>query len=277
MSMQELTSTNKLQELSINSEKGQYTVWQILGICLAGGAPMWLLGWVAYLSMSTGLSPMGAGLLRIKLLTSGLIWEFVLTIIILYREEGNIRWSTVSRRLRLNYPVSSVTGQANQALWWWVVPLSVLVAFIGMALRPMLVNFMGVLFPWLSTFINTFESKTMYAPELRAQWVGAWGWLALIFVQNLFNSVLGEEFLFRGLLLPKMRGVFGKWDWVANGVIFGCYHLHQPWGIPSSILTGLIYAFSAKRFGTTWFSVILHSGQAVFTLFLILGLVLGLA
>jgi membrane protease YdiL (CAAX protease family) len=99
----------------------------------------------------------------------------------------------------------------------------------------------------------------------------------LIFVQSLFNAALGEEFLFRGVLLPKMEGVFGKWDWFANGVIFGLYHIHQPWGIPSSILTGLIYAFSAKRFRTTWFSIILHSGQSIVMLFLILGLVLGLA
>jgi membrane protease YdiL (CAAX protease family) len=74
-----------------------------------------------------------------------------------------------------------------------------------------------------------------------------------------------------------MHGRFGKWDWVANGLIFGFYHLHQPWGILPSVLTGLIYAFSARRFHTSWFSIILHSGQTVFMLFLIFGLVLGLA
>jgi CAAX protease family protein len=96
-------------------------------------------------------------------------------------------------------------------------------------------------------------------------------------VNALFNTFLGEEFLFRGVLLPRMEGVFGRWDWVANGVIFGFYHLHQPWGILSSVLSGLIYAFSAKRFRSNWFPIILHSGQSVYLLFLILGLVLGLA
>ena len=277
MSTQQLTTRSNLQQVSVDDRKDQYTLWQTLGIWLAGGAPMWLLGWVAYPALSADLPPMQAGLLRIKLLTVGLIWEFVLAMMIIYREEGNLRWTTVSRRLRLNHPISSTTGQTNKVLWLWVIPLSALVAFIGMALRPMLVDFMKTVFPFLAVFINNFESKAMYTPELRAQWVGAWGWLGLIFVQNLFNSMLGEEFLFRGVLLPKMQGVFGKWDWVANGVVFGFYHLHQPWGIPSSILTGLIYAFSAKHYRTTWFSIILHSGQAIFTLFLILGLVLGLA
>jgi membrane protease YdiL (CAAX protease family) len=35
----------------------------------------------------------------------------------------------------------------------------------------------------------------------------------------LFNTVLGEELLFRGLL-PRIQGAFGLWDWVANGLLF---------------------------------------------------------
>jgi len=39
---------------------------------------------------------------------------------------------------------------------------------------------------------------------------GEWGWFAVIVVLAVFNTVLGEELLFRGLLLPRMRGVFGR-------------------------------------------------------------------
>ena len=75
-----------------------------------------------------------------------------------------------------------------------------------------------------------------------------------------------------------MHGVFGKWDWVANGVLFGLYHLHQPWSILASIIDGVfLFAFPARRFRSTWMAIILHSLQSVFFLFLILGLVLGLA
>jgi hypothetical protein len=34
----------------------------------------------------------------------------------------------------------------------------------------------------------------------------------------------------------------------------------------------LLYAFTAQRYRSTWFSIILHSGQSLFFLFLILGL-----
>ena len=49
---------------------------------------------------------------------------------------------------------------------------------------------------------------------------------------------------------------------VANGVLFGFYHLHQPWGIPGSVVSGL-YAFPTWRFRSTWMGVIVHSAQSV--------------
>jgi len=54
-----------------------------------------------------------------------------------------------------------------------------------------------------------------------------------------FNAVLGEELLFRGLLRPRMRAVFGRRDWVANGVLFTVYHLHVAWVMPATLVEGI--------------------------------------
>lgn len=276
MATQEITAMNIRQALSTSVAKDQYTLWQILGIWLAGGAPMWLLGWVAYPALSAGLSPVDAGLLRLKLLTVGLIWQFVLAMIILYREEGNIRLRTISRRFWLNQPVSPETGATKKALWWWLIPLILLLALLEIGLRSALVNLWTAIFPFFAEPAG-YDAAVLFTPELRSQWVGAWGLLGLFVVTATFNTFLGEEFLFRGVLLPKMRGVFGRWDWVANGLLFCLYHLHQPWGILATLPGDLIFAYSGKRFRSNWFPIILHSGQSVFFLFLILGLVLGLA
>ena len=91
MQTEQTTSTNE-----------QYTLWQILLIWLAAGVPMWLLGWVVYPALSKGLSTADAGLMRLRLLTISLIWQFVLSLIILYREEGNIRLETIRRRFWLH-------------------------------------------------------------------------------------------------------------------------------------------------------------------------------
>jgi membrane protease YdiL (CAAX protease family) len=107
--------------------------------------------------------------------------------------------------------------------------------------------------------------------------VGAWWFFGLFVVFAVFNSILGEELLFRGVLLPKMEGVFGRWSWVANGVLFGFFHIHQPWGIAGSVISGVLYAFPSWRFRSTWMGVIVHSAQNVYAAFLVLGVVLGLA
>jgi membrane protease YdiL (CAAX protease family) len=268
---------NPGQELSVpDQETSQYTLSQILSIWLAAGTPMWLLGWVAYPVLSAGLLPVEAGLLRIKLMTVGLIWQFVLALIILYTEEGNIHWSTIRRRFWLNHPVSPKTGQKDNRLWWLLIPLILLNIAQELGLAPFLNDLWIKALPFLAE-PEGYSPAILFAPELRALWIGAWDLLALQVVLSIFNTFLGEEFIFRGVLLPRMRGVFGRWDWVANGVAFGLYHLHQPWGLPGNILHGLLLAFTGKRYRSNWFPIILHSGQSIYFIFLILGLVLGLA
>ena len=262
--------------VEVQHETDQYTLWQILGIWLAAGAPMWILGWVVYPALSQNLSVVDAGLLRIKLLTVGLIWQLVLSMLILYREEGNIRIETIRRRFWLNNPVSPKTGQKNNWLWWLLIPLMLLNVALELGLAPFLNDLWIKVLPFLAE-PQGYSPAILFAPELRALWIGAWNLLALQVVLSLFNNFLGEEFLFRGALLPKMKGVFGRWDWVANGVLFGLYHLHQPWGLPGNIPSGLLLAFTGKRYHSNWFPIILHSGQSVYFVFLILGLVLGLA
>ena len=107
---------------------------------------------------------------------------------------------------------------------------------------------------------------------------GAWWFFALFVVSGIFNTILGEEFLFPGVLLPKMERVFGRWELGSKRVLFGFYHPHQPWGIPGSIISGVfLYAFPSWHFRSTWMGVIVHSAQSVSFAFLILGVVLGLA
>ena len=276
MAKEQFSPAREQERLTLEQEKSQYTFGQIIGIWLAAGAPMWILGWLVYPALSQDLATVDAGLLRIKLFTLGLIWQFILSMLILYREEGNIRIRTIRRRFWLNNPVSPKTGQKNNWLWWLLIPLMLLNIALELGLAPFLSDMWTRLFPFLAEPPG-YSPAVLFAPEVRSLWIGAWNLLALQVVLSLFNTFLGEEFIFRGILLPRMNGVFGKWDWVANGVLFGLYHLHQPWGLPGNILSGLLYAFPGKRYQSNWFPILLHSGQSFYFIFLILGLVLGLA
>jgi membrane protease YdiL (CAAX protease family) len=241
---------------------------------------MGILGWIVAPALTPDIqsNPVGAVVTRTGTLTLGLIWLFVLTVIMVYREEGDVRWTTLRRRLRLNTPRDPHTGEPRRTLWLWALPLVILIALWELALVPQLNHLWTSLFPFLAEPSGFTFGSALASPAVRGQFVGAWGILALLALNALFNAFLGEELLFRGVLLPRMNTVFGRWDWLANGVLFGMYHLHQPWGMLGNIGAGaLLYALPARQFRSTWMSVIVHSVQSVYFLFLILGLVLGLA
>jgi CAAX protease family protein len=89
-----------------------------------------------------------------------------------------------------------------------------------------------------------------------------------------FNTVLGEELLFRGLLLPRMRRAFGRGDWAANGVLFAGYHLATPWLIPWTLLIDTFaLAWPSRRYQSAWVGIVVHSSQSVFFALIILTLV----
>ena len=274
-----MASEPAVQGASSEWQDEQYSLAKILAIWALAAVPMGVLGWIAFplLAPDSGSDPLGFGVTRLVLLALGLVWLFVLSMIIVHREEGNLRWTTVKRRLRLNAPQDPTTGEPRARLWLWVVPFLVAVAVVELVLNTPLENAWVSVFPFLAEPQGYSPDAIFESREILRRLEGAWWFFALFVIQAAFNTVFGEEFLFRGVLLPKMEGVFGRGSWVANGVLFGLYHVHQPWGIPNSVLTGLLYTFPAYRYRSTWMSIVLHSAQSVYIAFLVLGVVLGLA
>ena len=257
----------------------QYSLAKILGIWALAAVPMGILGWVVYpaLTPNREADPLGAAITRTILLAAGLAWQFVLAMFIVYREEGDLRWTTIRRRFWLNAPLDPKTGEPRRRLWLWLIPLVALFFADMQGYGPVLSNLWQQVLPFLAPppGFNPFD-LLFASPELQAQLVGAWGFYGLLLVLAVFN-ILGEEFLFRGVLLPKMEGVFGKWDWVANGVLFAVYHLHEPWFLLNHVVGGIVlFALPARRFRSTWLAIIVHSMQFVIMLPMILMVVLGL-
>src|SRR5215203_698915 len=252
----------------------QYSLAKILGIWALAAAPMGILGWIVFplLALDFDSDPLAFGVTLLVLIALGLVWLFVLSMIIVRREEGDLRWATVKRRLRLNVPREPVTGQPRARLWLWIVPFLVAVAVVELIQGSPLANAWASVFPSLAEpagygFDSIFESQ-----QILAGLEGAWWFLALFVIFAVFNTILGEEFLFRGVLLPKMEGVFGRGSWVANSILFALYHVHLPWVIPNPFLTGLLYTYPAYRYRSTWMSIILHSAQSVYFALLVLGI-----
>jgi membrane protease YdiL (CAAX protease family) len=242
----------------------QYSLRQTLGVWAAAALPMGVLAWVGapWLGDRLGGNNSFAAALFLCL-TAGLVWQFVLVLLLVRRELGGLQWSRVRDALWLQPPRDPKSGRAGGRVWWW--------ALLFVLLFGLLQIVPGIHSPASRDFA-TFVGSDRGADFFR----GAWAWFAVVVVYNIFNTVLGEELLFRGLLLPRMRGAFGRWDWVANGVLFGLYHLHQPWGIPRSLVDGIfLLAFPSRRWQSAWMGIIVHSGQTLFVVTIILVLVLA--
>jgi membrane protease YdiL (CAAX protease family) len=254
----------------------QYSLRKILLIWVAAAAPMGVLGWIIAPALSRGSA--NPGTVRVAALTLGLIWQFALVLILLAHEGSSWRWSDIRQRLWLRQPSSEKGGRTDRRLWWWLIPVVVLTVLYEMQVIGVVDRLWVSLFPALAEPPGFSLGAILGSPEAKAQMVGAWGFYWLFMVNALFNTVIGEELLFRGLLLPRMARTFGKWDWVGNGLLFGFYHWHQPWVFMGAAIEGaFLFAFPTRRFKSAWFGVIAHSGQTVFFAFLLLGLVLGLA
>jgi len=253
----------------------QYSLWAILGVWAAAAFPGGILAW----GVTPLVGPIAGSSVntRFIMITIGLIWQFLFVLVMVRREAGNLRWSTLWQRLWLTTPRNPTTGKPQARLWWWALPFVILFALNNSPLSPG--NYLNDLWVKALPFFNETQATnlSLYLTSHKADLVGAWWFLALFLVSALFNTVLGEELLFRGLLLPRMQGAFGRWDWIVNAIIFGFYHLTEPWNIPGSIVAGLLFAWPSRRFRSSWMGIVIHSAQSVFLGVLILGIVLGKA
>lgn len=237
----------------------QYGRRAVLAIWAAAALPMAALSWIVAPALADGT---GAGSLIRPLLvcmTAGLVWQFVLVAGLVGYEQRSLRWSRLREALWLRSPRSPSTGRVGGRVWLVLIPLIAGFAIEGLLALP------APLSRDLGEFLSSDAGKAMFD--------GSWLWFGLVMAMLVFNTVLGEELLFRGVLLPRMSGAFGDRDWVANGVLFATYHLHMPWAIPTALLDTFWLSYSSKRYRSTWIGIAVHSTQSVVVAVLVLTLV----
>lgn len=244
-----MTSTILKSSTPVDVDIPQYSKARVLAIWAAAALPMGALSWIVAPAIANDDNNVAV---LIGCLTAGLVWQFVLVLLL----NG-----FSLRRLWLQRP-STPDGRRGGRLWLWVLPF--VLGFAALQFVPF----------HLPTVASHDFGALLGSDDGRGLLHGNWGLYALLLVMMIFNTVLGEELLFRGLLLPRMRTAFGRADWVANGFLMGVYHLHQPWSIPSSIIAGLLMAYPTKRWRSAWMGIIVHSGQSVFLAAATLALVL---
>jgi membrane protease YdiL (CAAX protease family) len=235
----------------------QYSRGMVLTVWAAAAVPMAVLAWVVAPAVAgDGASRERFFVTLLSALTFGLLWQAVLVLILVMRERRDPSWTNVRDRLWLRPPRTA--SRRGGRLWWWVLVFALALAALDMA--PF-----GPTGPAGRSFGLFLDSDAG-----RETFHHAWWLYALVAFELFLNTVVGEELLFRGLLLPRMKGAFGRADWLVNGVLFGVYHLHEPWVIPNAIVTGFLCAGPSRRYRSALMGIAIHSVESVFFLVVLL-------
>jgi membrane protease YdiL (CAAX protease family) len=100
------------------------------------------------------------------------------------------------------------------------------------------------------------DSAADVFPDVQLE--GNFGFVLLYLAIGLVFNIVGEEIYYRGYLLPRMRGVFGRADWVVNGILFTLKHVYQRWLYPGILVGGLSFAFAFGPLGSLPLAMVYH-------------------
>ena len=192
----------------------------------------------------------------------GMMWQFVVSLAVLRHELGGLHWPTLKSgsgsicravRALADHERCCSCGHCRPSqpmAWAYIWPPG-----------------------WMLRGPTGYQPSTSPRANAQAladpQFQGQWWILGMALTSMIFNYILGEELLFRGVLLPRMAGVFGRWDWVANTVLFGLYHVHKIWAWPSMIAGSFGIAWAARRYRSFWMGVIVHGLEGFFIVLLV--------
>lgn len=213
-------------------------------------AGFWLLmPWLISLGMLSYYAYLiGIGIPLAVLLALSFVWM---------RLEGfHISMATLRDRLRLK----PMTGKA----WLWSLGALLagsVIGFIGVSQLSGLLIRSGII-PIPGTIPGFMDPTSMTDPMqaydiavggLRGNWLPFIG-LLIVFIFN----ILGEEFWWRGIVLPRQERAFGKWTWVLHGVMWAFFHIFKWWDVLNLLPITLALSFVCSRLKNTTPGIVIH-------------------
>jgi membrane protease YdiL (CAAX protease family) len=173
-----------------------------------------------------------------------------------YQLEGNpLTWSAFKERFRL----LPMTGHD----WLWTTMLFAVVgaaymlfadvsrAMVAHGWLPLPAYIPRVIDPRLSWMLETTNTPL---------WKTTQDWWAsvIITVPLLFANIIGEEFWWRGYILPRQELALGKFTWLVHGILWTLFHAIKYWDWLALLPICLGIAYMAQHLKNTWPGIITH-------------------
>jgi len=171
----------------------------------------------------------------------GIFLPLIITgIVILYSEGYKITKATWSGRLRFR----KIT---IRDLVWNIVGLILVGVLSGLILK--VLELVAGKFDHSPSFMS-------FEPLTKGRY-----WLLLVWFPYWILNILGEEFLWRGVMLPRQEIAFGKYTWLIHGFGWGLFHIAFGWQLSITLIPLIfIQSYIVQKTKNSWNGVILHGG-----------------
>jgi len=193
---------------------------------------------IPYLSETTGQESI---LFWFLVAGFGVFIPLIITGILILRTEGfRISKNTWANRLRFR-KISK-----NDIIWCAA-------GFILVAV------FSGLIMKVLELIIGKFDHSPAFMsfePLTKGRY-----WLLAIWLPYWILNILGEEFIWRGVMLPRQEIAFGKYTWLIHGSGWLIFHLAFGWQLLITLIPLIfIQSFIVQKTKNSWIGVIMHGG-----------------
>jgi membrane protease YdiL (CAAX protease family) len=158
----------------------------------------------------------------------------------MYTAEGNAwSWTAMRKRLRIT---KLTAGQ-----WWatFFVFLFVLGTYLGLLA-------LGTR-EWIAEYIPVPDWYRDSGGSIEGMYWLIWARLGLLVL-----NVMGEEILWRGLILPRQEAAHGRWAWLIHGVQWTLYHAWKPWELLMLLPGCIAYAILGQWTKSTTPGIVIH-------------------
>jgi membrane protease YdiL (CAAX protease family) len=83
-------------------------------------------------------------------------------------------------------------------------------------------------------------------------------WIIIVYFIGWFFNIFGEEFLWRGIILPRQTLKYGNKVWIYHGLIWTLWHFFWKWNIIAIFPFSMAISYCAYKRKNTWIPIFAH-------------------
>jgi membrane protease YdiL (CAAX protease family) len=192
---------------------------------------------IPFMSNQTGLEPVVFWFIVAGL---GLFFPMLVVAFFTIKSEG-LKLEIDSWRDRLRF------RKMNKADWLWSLFSVISIGVLSLAIIKLLESILGK--------VESHPPFMYFEPLTPGRY-----WILLLWIPYWILNMMGEEVLWRGVILPKQEIVFGKKSWLIQGIFWGVFHIAFGWQILLTLVPILfILPYVVQRRRNSWIGVVVHA------------------